>query len=455
MRSFNVLWLRFAGTCLPLSIFFIFFVSCISMTIAAPSQSFQTTFSNVRHDSSLVHSSTINSTSSSPSSTLSSSPSSSSSSSDAASLLDMQPDSRRRLRRKNRRPLTLFERFPFLMSSNQPANSNSIETFEQLNASLQQHQIRLLQQLNETLHIVNSPTSTTLTKNGTSTDYQQLLTRLQSQLQLLRQLQQLIELPQNESSALLSSDSSALFDVAVAGPLSPSSSVNTSSDPSVVTSGKAFFQHLSQTALNSLTVSDQISLNSFDSLSSSSDSLSSRSKPNVASLQHLSVETAPNSRPKQQSAPPTHLVGSFPTLKAQQSSMSSMSSSSSSSSNDCSVRPLLQTLREVDCAPKTVQINYCYGRCSSFYLPAVPEPITAQTNATDASLAETWPVESDETLGEPIDLAQDNPHVQFRSCPTCKPAQSRWLHVRLHCPTLNPPFKVRRVQLIQKCQCQT
>ncbi|XP_048474368.1 gremlin-1-like isoform X3 [Rhincodon typus] len=84
----------------------------------------------------------------------------------------------------------------------------------------------------------------------------------------------------------------------------------------------------------------------------------------------------------------------------------------------CKSHPLIQTLKEEGCISRTVINRFCYGQCNSFYIP------------------------SHEHGGEP-----------FRSCSFCKPKKFNSVTVTFNCPSLRPPSKRRRIQLVKDCRC--
>ncbi|XP_051900208.1 gremlin-1-like isoform X1 [Pristis pectinata] len=84
----------------------------------------------------------------------------------------------------------------------------------------------------------------------------------------------------------------------------------------------------------------------------------------------------------------------------------------------CKSHPLIQTLKEDGCISRTVINRFCYGQCNSFYIP------------------------SHEYGGEP-----------FRSCSFCKPKKFNTVTVTFNCPSLHPPSKRRRIQLVKECRC--
>ena len=366
---------------------------------------------------------------------------------------------RRHRRRKNRHHQTLLDRFQLL--------DNRIESVEQLSASLQQHQLQLLSQLNETLHSLNQPIrkpkksmtadikmsnsslsdSVAAAAGSAAADQLHLLARLHLQLRTLRDLQQLLEMPGNETllaarpaeysvQEFVSSPSSQHSLLTLLGP--PSQQPKPANVPSLTTQSqttfnssststtnltgpwqRSFFRRLSQLTLRNLTPSDQLPL--------------SKAASFPGSLEQL-LNNRPTTPAETAETPSTQLEGDFPTLAAQ------------AKASNCSVRPMLQTLTEAGCEPKEIKINFCYGHCASFFLPGLHEPTMANFSSPDNV--------ADQSLGDPVQ-PEEITRPQMRSCPSCLPAHSRWLHVRLNCPALNPPHMLRRVQLIQKCRCQT
>ncbi|XP_005999005.1 gremlin-2b [Latimeria chalumnae] len=85
----------------------------------------------------------------------------------------------------------------------------------------------------------------------------------------------------------------------------------------------------------------------------------------------------------------------------------------------CKTQPLRQTVSEEGCHSRTVINRFCYGQCNSFYIPRH--------------------VKKDQE--------------SFQSCAFCKPQKFTTLTVRLDCPDLDPPFRLKKIQKVKQCRC--
>ncbi|RWS06915.1 gremlin-2-like protein [Dinothrombium tinctorium] len=103
----------------------------------------------------------------------------------------------------------------------------------------------------------------------------------------------------------------------------------------------------------------------------------------------------------------------------------------------CQTSSFKQKILEPGCLPKIVLNNYCYGQCNSFYIP---------TYSDESDTAAEKNQQQQQTDGNYEEAA-------FKSCAFCKPRKFRYISVRLNCPSHSPPFKHKRVQIIEKCRC--
>jgi len=87
----------------------------------------------------------------------------------------------------------------------------------------------------------------------------------------------------------------------------------------------------------------------------------------------------------------------------------------------CQTEPFQQIISEKGCRKKRVLNRFCYGQCNSFFIPK-----------TDR---------------------KDQDAGSFRSCAYCTPVISEWLDVELDCPSLSPPRKTKRIQIVKQCKC--
>jgi hypothetical protein len=98
----------------------------------------------------------------------------------------------------------------------------------------------------------------------------------------------------------------------------------------------------------------------------------------------------------------------------------------------CKSQPLIQRVTEDGCLSATVLNQFCYGQCNSFFIPKNIRPPSSHPAGQRQS-------------GDPA----------FRSCAFCKPKRTSWVSVTLKCPSLMPPIRRRRVQIIKQCRCIT
>lgn len=105
----------------------------------------------------------------------------------------------------------------------------------------------------------------------------------------------------------------------------------------------------------------------------------------------------------------------------------------------CKTEPLVQRVKEDKCITRTVINRFCYGQCNSFYIPKNP-----RRRRTKPPLA---PEDERDDL--------DQTGAAFKSCTFCKPKKFIWISVRLECPTLTPPYRIKRIQRIRQCKCTT
>ena len=100
----------------------------------------------------------------------------------------------------------------------------------------------------------------------------------------------------------------------------------------------------------------------------------------------------------------------------------------------CKSQPLIQRVTEDGCLSATVLNQFCYGQCNSFFIPKNIRPSSGHPAGQRQSQS-----------GDPA----------FRSCAFCKPKRTTWVSVTLKCPSLIPPIRRRRVQIIKQCRCIT
>lgn len=118
---------------------------------------------------------------------------------------------------------------------------------------------------------------------------------------------------------------------------------------------------------------------------------------------------------------------SFESLKVDSNSKPILISSASNlrKKDRCKTLKLKHKIVEKDCLPKMITNKYCYGQCNSFFIPT------------------HFDIDSNSTENEAV----------FKTCSLCRPKKFEWISLKLYCPTFSPPFKIQKVQLIQKCKC--
>lgn len=87
----------------------------------------------------------------------------------------------------------------------------------------------------------------------------------------------------------------------------------------------------------------------------------------------------------------------------------------------CQSQPLIQRIGQPGCLSTTILNRFCYGQCNSFFIP------------------------KNQLKGESGSA--------FKSCAVCQPKRTSWASVTLKCPSLIPPIRRRRVQIIHQCRC--
>nr|CAD7427148.1 unnamed protein product [Timema monikensis] len=105
----------------------------------------------------------------------------------------------------------------------------------------------------------------------------------------------------------------------------------------------------------------------------------------------------------------------------------------------CKTEPLVQKVREDGCLTRTVINRFCYGQCNSFYIPKNPRRRRNRLRDNDEGKD-----------GEIKEVA-----AAFKSCAFCKPKLASWITVTLHCPSLVPQLRRKRIQRIKQCKCIT
>nr|CAD7586238.1 unnamed protein product [Timema genevievae] len=105
----------------------------------------------------------------------------------------------------------------------------------------------------------------------------------------------------------------------------------------------------------------------------------------------------------------------------------------------CKTEPLVQKVREDGCLTRTVINRFCYGQCNSFYIPKNPRRRRNRLRDNDEGKD-----------GKIKEVA-----AAFKSCAFCKPKLASWITVTLHCPSLVPQLRRKRIQRIKQCKCIT
>lgn len=83
----------------------------------------------------------------------------------------------------------------------------------------------------------------------------------------------------------------------------------------------------------------------------------------------------------------------------------------------CRMNVYNQTISSKGCESQTILNKYCTGRCNSFFVPS--------------------------------------PEADFQSCASCFPSRVQEERILLKCPKRKRGFKVKRVQMVLECKCQT
>lgn len=85
----------------------------------------------------------------------------------------------------------------------------------------------------------------------------------------------------------------------------------------------------------------------------------------------------------------------------------------------CKTRSVEQIVKIPGCLPVKIVNNYCFGQCSSIYIPHYNSPLPA-----------------------------------FESCTACIPAKTHWRSVTLKCPKAEVKVRKHRYRHIKKCRCR-
>ena len=101
----------------------------------------------------------------------------------------------------------------------------------------------------------------------------------------------------------------------------------------------------------------------------------------------------------------------------------------------CQSQSLLQRVSRDQCLSVTVINRFCYGQCNSFFIPKNVNSSTINTNTKEAGSQDRRSPDS------------------FRSCAVCRPQRTAWTTVTLKCPSLTPPIRRQRVQIVKSCRC--
>lgn len=87
----------------------------------------------------------------------------------------------------------------------------------------------------------------------------------------------------------------------------------------------------------------------------------------------------------------------------------------------CKTEPLKQMVREPGCISRQIVNRFCYGQCSSFFIP--------KSDKRDSGIA------------------------AFTACGFCKPKRFSSIRVTLQCPHRQQKFKRKKIQRIKQCTC--
>ena len=85
----------------------------------------------------------------------------------------------------------------------------------------------------------------------------------------------------------------------------------------------------------------------------------------------------------------------------------------------CKTRSVEQTVKMPGCLPVKIVNNYCFGQCSSIYIPHYNSPIPA-----------------------------------FESCTACTPVKMNWRSVTLRCPGAKVKVRKHRYRHVKRCRCK-
>lgn len=113
----------------------------------------------------------------------------------------------------------------------------------------------------------------------------------------------------------------------------------------------------------------------------------------------------------------------------------------------CQSQPLMQRISHDQCLSTTILNRFCYGQCNSFFIPKNLAPAATPSAAAPAASAASAATSA--KSGK--DAASDS----FQSCAFCQPHRTTWTTVTLKCPSLTPPVRRRRVQIVKQCRCMT
>ena len=85
----------------------------------------------------------------------------------------------------------------------------------------------------------------------------------------------------------------------------------------------------------------------------------------------------------------------------------------------CKTRSFEQTIKLPGCLPVKIINNYCFGQCSSIYIPHYNSLMPA-----------------------------------FESCTACTPVKMNWRSVTLRCPNAEVKVKKHRYRHVKRCRCR-
>ncbi len=109
-------------------------------------------------------------------------------------------------------------------------------------------------------------------------------------------------------------------------------------------------------------------------------------------------------------------AGEFP-LKIQKSKPTWLMAIGDLRSETCRAEKYNRTITSKGCKPLVIESKYCTGRCNSFFVPSQK--------------------------------------ADFQSCSSCFPSKHNIIMIMLECPERKRGYKVKQVQMIEECMCQS